>query len=276
MKKRLKCSGIYLVIKMIVLAPVFLTAQPTPGQLADRLSALNSQRISEISTLTITVESEDGGFFPKTTTRYIKTNRDGSDVLITEDTDLDLGVLSGSFDDQFPGLIREAREISETTLNGSDVYKIEVDDADALFGLGTEDTEYAYDDVTVTSAVVWIHKTEMYPLKLEMEQISDEGFYITVTLLMEEYREYSGLPLPHRITMKVDGLDQEIPDSDLEYLRQYLNELEAELQQLPSEQREMAEEQMRPQIEQLERMLESGDMGMTDMVFVVTEVQINQ
>ncbi|MCC5906091.1 MAG: hypothetical protein JJU13_07800 [Balneolaceae bacterium] len=260
----------------ILLIPIVTAAQQGPAELADRLNDIYSERISSINNLTITVASGNGDLFPETTTRYVKIYRDGRDVLVTEDIELDLGVLSGAFDGQLPALIRAAHTISNETLDGSDVYRIEVDDANALFELGTEDTEYAYDDVTVTHAVVWMHRTKLYPLKLEMGQISEEGFNITVTLVMEDYRDYSGLPVPHRIEMKVDGMEDQIPESDLEYIRQYLDNLQSELEEMPEADREAAEIQMRPQIEQLQRFLESGGVAMGGMVFVIRDVQVNQ
>ncbi len=260
----------------VLIIPIIAAAQPGPAELADRLNDIYSERISSIDNLTITVAAENGDLFPETTTRYIKIYRDGRDVLVTEDIELDLGVLSGAFDGQLPALIRAAHTISHETLDGNDVYRIEVDDANALFELGTEDTEYAYDDVSVTHAVVWMHRTKLYPLKLEMGQISEEGFNITVTLLMEDYHVYSGLPVPHRIEMKVDGMENQIPESDLEYIRQYLDNLQAELEEMPEADREAAEIQMRPQIEQLQRFLESGGVAMGGMVFVIRDVQVNQ
>jgi hypothetical protein len=261
---------------ILLFLPAFLIAQPSPGELSEQVSEKNSQRIASVNSLTITIAPEEGDFFPETTTRYRKINRNGRDVLVTENTDMDLGVLSGAFDDQLPGLIFAAHTITPESMNGTDVYKIEVDDPDALFELGTEDTDYAYDDVMVTRAVVWIDRSELYPLKLEMGQISEEGFEITVTLLMEDYRIHSGLPVPHRITMNVDGFEDQITGEDLAAIEQYLEDLQHELAQMSPQERELAKEELRPQIEQFQAILESGGLEMGNMVFLITDVRINE
>ncbi len=253
------------------------SAQPSPERLADQIAQKNSERIANIDNIMITVSPENGGFFPETTTSYEKVNRNGRDVLVAEDADLDLGILSGSFDDQMPRLIRAAHTITSESLDGRPVFKVEVDDTDALNDLGSdEDFGFEDDEVVVINAIVWIDQAELYPLKIEMGQISEEGFEISVTITMGDYREYHGLTIPHRISMNIDGLDGQFSDEDMVMAREYMRELEEQLAELPVQQREMLEEQLRPQLEMFEAMLAGEGLGMGEMVFMVTDVQVNR
>ncbi|MCC5940376.1 MAG: hypothetical protein JJU37_02455 [Balneolaceae bacterium] len=252
-------------------------AQPSPDRLADQIAQKNSERIALIDNIVITVSPENGGFFPETVTAYEKVRRDGRDILTAEEADMDLGMLSGAFDDQMPRLVRAAHTITSERFNGRAVYKVEVDDTDALNDLGSEEADFGYDDeVVVTNAIVWIDQNELYPVKIEMAQLSEEGFEISVTLTMEDYRDYSGLAIPHRITMNVDGIDEQFTDEDLASAREYLRELREQLDAMPQAQREMIEDQLRPQMEMFEAMLDGEGLGMGEMVFVVTDVQVNR
>ncbi|TVQ04884.1 MAG: hypothetical protein EA359_04995 [Balneolaceae bacterium] len=266
------------IICLAITIPQFIIAQPTAEQLSDLIAQRNSQRIANIDQISITISPESGSFFPETTSRYVKIHRGGRDVLITEDADMDVGVLSGSFDDQLPKIIQAAHTISEVTLKGVSVYRVEVDDTDALNELGRDDSDidfYDEDDITVVGASVWIHKTELYPVRMEMEQISPEGFIVNVTLDMEDYRDYSGLAIPHRITMKIDGFQDQFTDEDRIMMREYLQDIEEQLSELSESQRHVMEEQLRPQLEQFQAMLD-GEFELNEMVFVVTDVKVNQ
>ncbi|TVR19387.1 MAG: hypothetical protein EA391_00780 [Balneolaceae bacterium] len=263
---------------IFLLSAFQVLAQPSPQQLADQISAKNSERIAAIDNILITVSPENGGFFPETTTAYEKIYRDGRYILVAEEADMDIGMLSGAFDDQMPLLVRAAHTIISETYNGRPVYRVEVDDTDALNELGSEYDDYDYyeDEEVVISAVIWIDQRELYPLRIDMEQLTEEGFEISVSLTMEDYREYSGLAIPHRITMKIDGIEDQFTDEDLAEARGYLRELEEQLALMPADQREMIENQLRPQMEMFEAMLEGDGFGLGDMVFVVTDVQVNR
>jgi hypothetical protein len=278
MKKEIIFRSVCLALAYGLIIPFTAFAQPSADQLSDMIALKNSQRIANIDRLSITLSPENGGFFPETTSSYVKINRGGRDVLITEDADMDVGVLSGSFDDQLPKIIRAAHTISEVSLNGIAVYKAEVDDTDALNELGRDDSDIDYyddeDDVMVTGAVIWIHRTELYPLRMEMEQISPEGYSVQVTLDMEDYREYQGLAIPHRIVMNIDGFQDQFTEEDKNMMREYLSDIEEQLQELSDSQREIMEDQLRPQLEQFQTMLD-GDFEMNEMVFIVTNVAVN-
>lgn len=273
-----KQSALYLLFFLLIVSQVAL-AQPSAEQLSDHIARKNSERISNIDQLTITISPESSSFFPETTSSYVKINRGGRDVLITEDADMDVGVLSGSFDDQLPKIIRAAHTISEVSLNGLSVYKAEIDDTDALNELGRDDSDIDFhedeDDIIVMSATVWVHKTELYPVRMEMEQISPEGYSVNITLDMEDYREYRGLAIPHRIIMKIDGFQDQFTEDDMNMMREYLQDIEDQLSGLSETQREIMEEQLRPQLEQMQTMLDGG-FEMNEMIFNVTDVKVNQ
>ena len=264
----------------VILAVVFssqASAQPSADRLADQIAQKNSDRIAAIENIVITVTPENGGFFPVTVTAYEKINRNGRDVLVAEEADMDIGMLSGAFDDQMPKLVRAAHSITNERLHGKAVYRVEVDDTDALNDLGGAEAEFDFEDeVVVVNAIVWIDQTELYPIKIEMVQLSEEGFEVSVSLTMEDYREYNGLAIPHRISMNVDGLEDQLSDEDLAEARGYLRELREQLEAMPQDQREMIEAQLRPQIEMFEAMLDGEGFGMGEMVFLVTDVQVNR
>lgn len=275
-----------IVLSNIVMAAMLLAinlstntaeAQPSPERLADQIAQKNSERISGIDNITITVSPENGGFFPITTTSYEKVNRDGRDILVAEEANMDVGVLSGAFDNQMPRLVRAAHTITSERLENAAVYKVEVDDTEALNELGADDPEFGLDDeVVVTNAIVWIDQNELYPLKIEMTQLSEEGYEIVVTLTMSDYREHSGMAIPHRIAMKIDGLESQFAEEDLAMAREYIEEIEEQLNELPREQREMLEEQLRPQMEMFEAMLGEDGFEMGEMVFLVSDVVVNR
>ena len=278
MKTSISLPVILFSFLFLILSTFQVLAQPSPQQLADRISAKNSERIAGIDNIVITVSPENGGFFPETTTAYEKVRRDGRDILVAEEADMDIGMLSGAFDDQMPRLVRAAHTISSEMYNGRAVYRVEVDDTDALNELGGDydDFDYYEDEEVVVSAVIWIDQRELYPLRIDMEQLTDEGFEISVSLTMDDYREYSGLAIPHRISMKIDGFEDQFTEEDLAEARGYLRELEEQLASMPADQREMVENQLRPQMEMFEAMLEGEGFGLGDMVLVVTDVQVNR
>ncbi len=279
MKKKFILLSICFATVFVLITVELINAQPTAEQLSEQIAQRNSQRIANIDRLSITISPQNGGFFPETTSSYVKINRGGRDVLITEDSDMDVGVLSGSFDDQLPKIIRAAHTISTSILNGVSVYKIEVDDPDALNELGRDDSDIDFydddDDITVTGAVVWLHRTELYPVRMEMEQISPEGYSVQVTLDMDDYREYSGLAIPHRITMNIDGFQDQFTEEDKMLMQEYLRDIEEQLRELSDSQRQMMEDQLRPQLEQFQAMLD-GEFEINEMVFIVTDVKVNE
>jgi hypothetical protein len=269
-------SGIF-IFAMLMNAGLMLQAQPAPGQLADQIIQKNAERLAQINNIEITVEMDEGGMIPPTTTRYIKRNENGRVWLEPEgdDPDMDMGLISGVFDDQVPILISGASSITNESLNGYRVYKIVVDDVDLLNQFVQDDFDFEDDtEMEVKRATLWIDRDELIARKVYFEQMDEYGNDLNVEIRMSDYKTHSGLPLAHNVSLKMSGLETQFSEQDIAEARQALRELEQQLQQMPAAQREMIERQMRPQIERFEEMIESGEIG--EIQFRITDVKVNQ
>jgi hypothetical protein len=266
-------------LKMFLLTAAALKAQPAPGQLADQIIEKNNERLSQINSIEITLDTGEGGMIPATVTRYIKRTEEGRSWLEPEgdDPDMDSGLLSGVFDDQVPILVSGASSITNESLNGYRVYKVVVDDVDLLNRLVQDDFEF--DDgedmeMEVKRATMWIDRDELIARKVFFEQVDENGNDLNVEITLSDYREHSGLPIAHAVSIQMSGIETQFTEEDIAEARQALRELERQLEQMPEAQREMIERQMRPQIERFEQMVESGEIG--EITFRVTDVRVNQ
>ena len=251
-------------------------AQPTPGQLADMILEMNSERLSDITVVEITVQAEDN-IIPKSTTRYVKQEDNGRVWLRpeNEDPEIDSGLLSGVFDDQLPILISGAASIESEQLGEFGVFRVFIDDADLLNRLVSDDIEFedVSEEMSVRTAAVWLDREELIARKLQFVQGDDSGKEFIVDILMEDYQMHSGLPVSHTVTFQFSGLETEFSEADIAEARRGLEAFRQQLEQMPEAQRRMIEQQMQPQIERMESILDTGEIG--DMVFLVKEVRIN-
>lgn len=266
-----KWAGVFIILFAGVSG--VMNAQPGPGQLADQVLQVNSDRLSAINQLVITVET-DGGFIPGSTTRYEKTENAGKFYLKPVFDDVQTqGMMDGVFDDQMSEMIRAASSVNEEDYEGYTVYRIVVDDPEKINEFMQDDFEFDENPTEVKSISLWLDKDELIGRKIYIEQENDEGTQMNVELLLEDYQTHAGLPVAHTIYFNIEGLNEQFSEEDREEARKAMQQMEEQLSQMSEAQRKMIEQQMKPQMEQFKKMMESDDIG--KMVFKVVDVQVN-
>jgi len=251
-----------------------LCAQPTPAELADRMFEVNQQRLSQIESLEITMKMDAAGFESETVTRYVKIVEDGVVMLVMEEgEDSDAEMFEGIYDGSIEDVIRIADSVTNDRVDGRNAYKLVITDQEFLNSLGEDEFDSEGMDLEIEKGTLWIDRDELYVLKMVYEQRAD-GSGMTVEMGLEDYRVHSGLPVAHRMTMKIEGMDQMMSDEDLAEARQAMREFEDQLESMPEAQRNMIREQMSGQMEQFEQMLETGMASST--VMEVVDVKVNR
>jgi len=260
---------------LITAFAVTVAAQPSPNQLADQYHDINQQRLSNIETLSITMKLDLAGYDTETTTRYIKQESDGRLILALDEggEEADSELLEGVYDGSVEEIIRAGESVSNVSLNGKNAYKIVITDREFLNEFSQEEFELGDEAFSIEKATLWIGRDELVPLKMVYEQHAD-GSGVSVEIVMEDYRAYEGLPVAHRMSMKMEGMGQMFSEEEIAEARQAMKELEEQLEQMPSAQRQMIESQMAGQLEQFEQMIESGSIGST--IMEVIDVRVNE
>ncbi len=252
-------------------------AQPSADRIAEEMVNKYEESLSQIETLSMTIQVNEGGLIPDMTTRYVKkTNENGTPYLDLEsenDMEMDFSALAGSVD-QMVELIRGAESITEESIDGKDTYKIFVNDSELLKSLDQGEMEMQDMEIVFDAATIWIEKSSMNVRKLFMEQTVEGDKNMNVEMSLDDYQVFSGYPVPMSMTMKIGGMSSQFSSEEIAEAREAMKEMEKQLSQMPEAQREAIERQIKPQIEQFERMLES-DEGMT-MNIAVTDVKVNQ
>jgi hypothetical protein len=252
-------------------------AQPSADRIAEEMVNKYEESLSQIETLSMTIQVNEGGLIPDMTTRYVKkTNENGTPYLDLEsenDMEMDFSALAGSVD-QMVELIRGAESITEESIDGKDMYKIFVNDSELLKSLDQGEMEMQDMEIVFDAATIWIEKSSMNVRKLFMEQTVEGDKNMNVEMSLDDYQVFSGYPVPMSMTMKIGGMSSQFSSEEIAEAREAMKEMEKQLSQMPEAQREAIERQIKPQIEQFERMLES-DEGMT-MNIAVTDVKVNQ
>jgi hypothetical protein len=252
-------------------------AQPSADRIAEEMVNKYEESLSQIETLSMTIQVNEGGLIPDMTTRYVKkTNENGTPYLDLEsenDMEMDFSALAGSVD-QMVELIRGAESITEESMDGKDTYKIFVNDSELLKSLDQGEMEMQDMEIVFDAATIWIEKSSMNVRKLFMEQTVEGDKNMNVEMSLDDYQVFSGYPVPMSMTMKIGGMSSQFSSEEIAEAREAMKEMEKQLSQMPEAQREAIERQIKPQIEQFERMLES-DEGMT-MNIAVTDVKVNQ
>lgn len=261
---------------LAILSAAGSIAQPSPNQLAEQIIELNNDRLSGIQTLTISVEPEEAGFIPATTTHYIKQETDGMSVLVPrEDENGDNEMLTGYFDGQLPDMVRAAESITSESYNGYDVYRVYINDSSYLNQISEQDFEISdQEDTELKEMTLWMDSDELVPRRILFNQTTENNNELSVEIVMEDYQMHTGLPLAHTMLFSIEGLDSEFSEEDLAGARKAMQEMEEQLSQMPASQREMIERQIKPQMERFEAILESG--GMDNMVLHVVDVKVNE
>jgi len=259
----------------ILACAVTVAAQPSPNQLADQYNDISQQRLSNIETLTITMKMDLSGYETETTTRYIKTESEGRVMLVLDEggEEADSELLEGVYDGSVEEIIRAGESVSNDNLNGKNAYKIVINDSEFLNRLGQDEFDMDDHEFEIEKATLWLDQDELVPLKMVYDQYAD-GSGVSVEIVMEDYRTHSGLPVAHKMSMTMEGMDQMFSDEEIAEARQAMRELEEQLAEMPSAQRQMIESQMSGQLEQFEQMIESGSIGST--IMEVVDVRVNE
>lgn len=264
-----------LTMVLFLIGSVSAICQPSPNQLADQMFEINQQRLSNIQNLAITMKMDLAGFENETTTHYVKTESDGSAILVLDDgsDEPDSELFEGVYDGSVEEIIRSGESVSNDRLAGKNVFKVIINDRELLNRLSENEFDGHDADFEIERAILWIDPNELLPLKMTYDQFAD-GSGVTVEITMEDYRSYSGLPVAHHMTMTMEGIDNMFSDEEIAEARDAMRQLEEQLASMSSAQREMIESQMSGQIERFEKMIESGSGGSTLME--VLDVRVNQ
>lgn len=271
-------KGILFTMLAIVLLAGSITAQPSAGKLADDILEKNSERLSQIETISFTIQPLDGGIIPEITSNYEKRVENNVAYLapVDDETDVEYGGLTGSFDDKLAELVRGASSIATEQLEGYGVYRIFVDDKELIRSL--EGTDPGFDELDSESETetltFWIDTKELYVRKVHFDQTIENGGEMSVEIRMEDYRIYSGFPVAHTLIMTVHGMENQFSEEDLAEARMAMNQMEEQLSQMPEAQRKAVERQIKPQMEQFEQML--SEEGPGQMVIEVVDVRVNE
>src|SRR5690625_4182114 len=158
-------TTLILVVATVVSTAEMTEAQPSRNQLADRLERAYADRIGRIDAIEITSVT-DGAIFGsiETRTRYEKVERDGRTMLIESGGDGELeGVYQGIADDLLPEMVRHSASITEESLGGRGVYRIEVDDEGYLAELQTSQMleENMDGEVLMDAATLYIDRSDL-------------------------------------------------------------------------------------------------------------------
>jgi len=270
-------NSLVLSILTLSLTAAAAVAQPSADRIAEEMINKYEESLSQIETLSMTIQVNEGGLIPDMTTRYVKkTNENGTPYLDLENGDameMDFSALAGSVD-QMVDLIRGAESITEEKVNGMDTYKIYVNDSELLKSLDQSEMEMEDMEIVFDAATIWIEISTMNVRKIFMEQTVDGDKNMSMEMSLDDYQVFSGYPVPMSMTMKIGGMSSQFSAEEIAEAREAMREMEKQLSQMPEAQRQAIERQIKPQMEQFEQMLESGE-GMT-MNIAVTDVIVNE
>lgn len=266
-----------LLTALLISVPLLASAQPSPDRLADMMAEKNNGYLANIERVEVTMEMDmvPMGF---TTTLEKRTDNGMSWLAVTsDDSDFDSSLNTGLLDDQAIRMVRAASSVSEESLNNHSVYKVIIDDKEFLADAMDEQGDFGLDedmfDIEAERVTLWIDREMLVPRKVFFEQRGSNDGVLNVEMIMDEYQMHDGLPIAHAVHMRIEGLETQFSESELEEARRMMAEMEDQLQHLPESQRAMIEGQLRPQLERFEEMLKSGDLG--SIAMRITDVKIN-
>lgn len=270
MRKRLKK------LMSLMLALVFLSgigyAQPSASQLADDIHSKNNVYLSQIENIAITADVM--GF--TTTTRYVKSIRDGVAVLEPDNGEDGVGMYSSSMGKELADAVRASGSVSAENIDGFSAYKIVIEDPQLLHEMMNSGPDFEEEMSEVKQVTLWLDSSELILRKAYFESVTKEGRTINMEMLARDYKTHSGLPIAHTIEIRVEGLEHEVSDEEMEQARRGMAELEKQLSEMPEAQRKMIEKQLKPQLEKFQEMLGDDDGEMGNMTMQVTDVQVNR
>lgn len=170
----------------------------------------------------------------------------------------------------------EARYAGREDVGGVRTHVIAVDDFGEIareFGAVPEDEGGEFDVETATF-YIGADDHRIHRMTMEGTLTSDDGRTAPVAFdtRLADYRTVDGLTLPHRMTMRMEGMDTQLSDAERAEAQQQLEQLRTQMAQMSPEQRRMMESMMGDQLEHLEQMLGGGGF---EMEVEVTDVKVN-
>ncbi len=160
----------------------------------------------------------------------------------------------------------EAEYVGKADLDGYETHILNVK------GLDMQEADKNYGRM---DGDVWIDANDWVPRKLELiipvEDSEDEDKHDSLTVLMEDYRNYEGMLVP--LITKMITYPNITPDKQQE-MREKLDEMEREFEQMPQEQRELFDSggMWETHINMMREALETGEYI---MAIEVLDVQVN-
>ena len=160
----------------------------------------------------------------------------------------------------------EAEYVGKADLDGYETHILNVK------GLDMQEADKNYGRM---DGEVWIDANDWVPRKLELiipvEDSEDEDKHDSLTVLMEDYRNYEGMLVP--LITKMITYPNITPDKQQE-MREKLDEMEREFEQMPQEQRELFDSggMWETHINMMREALETGEYI---MAIEVLDVQVN-
>ncbi|MGM0507057.1 MAG: hypothetical protein ACQER4_07720 [Bacteroidota bacterium] len=258
-------SGLFgLALLLIGVSPVY--AQVDRESLAQDLEELYQERLAGVTRLEITSVMEEGMMQGmESTTILEKVEVEGRPTLRQVDSEGEFeGLFEGMYDDVLPAIVRNATSITEETLDGSNGYRILVEDTEFLASLDPSDAmvdEEVAGDFELESAELFLDAEMKLVRAVSFRQTGEGGEEITVHFRLSDYREHAGFPVPWDMEFELEGLDQMISEEQMAEARRAMEEMESQLEEMPEAQRQMIEEQIMPQMQQFEGLLNSDEPG---------------
>jgi hypothetical protein len=154
--------------------------------------------------------------------------------------------------------------------DGFDVHVLDIDD---LSGMGFEEDMGDNGNFEPIDGRIFLDADTYAPRRLEFNGMmtSEQGAHeVNSTVVMGDYREVSGMLIPHRTVISITGLGEAIDPET----RAQFEQMQRELENMPPAQRRMVESMMADQLAQFNAMMEGGDAPMTVEV-TVNEVRVN-
>jgi len=263
-----------LAVLMVCTGFMALTAQPSVEQLASQMQEANQQRLESIETLQFTTKIEVAGFETESVSRFKRVEENDSyKLVLDEGDDPNDDMMEGVYDGSMEELILAAESVHNDQVDGRDAYRVIIRDKEFLNSFTQNDLDAGEQELQIEKGTLWIDSSQLVPLKMMYEE-SENGDGMSIEITMNDYRDYSGLPVAHTMAVMVDGLDDKMSDEDIAEARRAMAEFEEQLESMPKAQRDMIRDRMSGQMEQFEQMLESGMASATTIE--VVDVKINQ
>lgn len=166
-------------------------------------------------------------------------------------------------------LAEHATYVGTEQVDGNRVHVLSLEELDRIdFGRGSVDGR---SDFTPRTGKLFIDTDLLIPRRMEFagDARTEKGTSdVTMIVHLQDYREVSGMMIPHRTVATVQGLSEA---ADPEMRKKY-EEMQRQLAELPASQRAMAERMMKGQLEQIGKMMQ-GDALQVEML--VTDVRVN-